>query len=143
MKDHEIAQFVNQLTEVAKRYGQTQQLRDRISHVVLERLKPKSDAPVALAPTCIGKRCSCMTGPCLEALDNPQDVMWVTPLQRSQLQPLHPTSVEKTALSRVREKRMRLNLDLREQLQKIRTEEQEGLRRHLDDDTMYGDHSAP
>ena len=34
MKDHQVAQFVNELTQVAKTYGQTQQLRDRISEVV-------------------------------------------------------------------------------------------------------------
>lgn len=35
MKDHEKAKLVNELTAIAKQYGQTQQLRDRIAHCVL------------------------------------------------------------------------------------------------------------
>ena len=34
MKDHEIREFVNELTVVAKKYGQTQQLREQILAVV-------------------------------------------------------------------------------------------------------------
>lgn len=36
VKDHQIAQAVNELTEIARRYHDTQQLRDRISKVVLD-----------------------------------------------------------------------------------------------------------
>ena len=35
MKDHEIAQTVNQLRDIAKEYGQTQQLRERIAAVIV------------------------------------------------------------------------------------------------------------
>ncbi len=34
MKDHEIRELVNKLTDVARKYGQTQQLRERIKAVV-------------------------------------------------------------------------------------------------------------
>lgn len=34
MKDHEIAQFINELRDVAVEYGSTQQLRERIATVV-------------------------------------------------------------------------------------------------------------
>ncbi len=34
MKDHEIRELVNKLTDVAREYGQTQQLRERIARVV-------------------------------------------------------------------------------------------------------------
>ncbi len=37
MKDHEIAIFINELTKVAKEYGHTQLLRERIVGIVLER----------------------------------------------------------------------------------------------------------
>jgi hypothetical protein len=40
-KDREIADFVNELRDVAEHYGQTQQLRERISRVVLDFLKGK------------------------------------------------------------------------------------------------------
>lgn len=40
MKDHEIAKLVNDLTAVAREYGQTQQLRDRISQLVVTALRP-------------------------------------------------------------------------------------------------------
>lgn len=36
MKDHEIAKLVNKLTEIAKTYGQTEQLRCRISEIILD-----------------------------------------------------------------------------------------------------------
>lgn len=39
MKDHEIRELVNELTKIAKEYGQTQQLRQRILGVVLGALK--------------------------------------------------------------------------------------------------------
>lgn len=35
MKNHDIAKLVNDLTAIAKQYGQTDQLRDRISIAVL------------------------------------------------------------------------------------------------------------
>jgi hypothetical protein len=38
-KDHEIREFVNELTKTAKEYGHTQQLRSRISEVVHNNLK--------------------------------------------------------------------------------------------------------
>ena len=40
MKDHEIREFVNELTEVAEQYGQTQQLRERIRGVVFKAIPP-------------------------------------------------------------------------------------------------------
>lgn len=49
-KDHEIAQFVNRLTDVGKEYGAAQQLRDRISFEVISFIrKPKPaliEAPI-------------------------------------------------------------------------------------------------
>lgn len=39
MKHHEIAKLVNELTKVAKQYGQTQQLRERIANVVVPTLQ--------------------------------------------------------------------------------------------------------
>lgn len=39
MKDHEIAQMVNDLTDVAKTYAGSQQLRARISNVVIDHVK--------------------------------------------------------------------------------------------------------
>lgn len=47
MKDHEIRNLVNILTMTAKKFGQTQQCRDRISRIVLEFLekhKPSSNS---------------------------------------------------------------------------------------------------
>ena len=35
MKHHEIAKLVNELTKIAKQYGQTQQLRERIAYLVV------------------------------------------------------------------------------------------------------------
>ncbi len=43
MKDHEIAQFVNELTKAAKTYGQTQQLRARIAEIVKRNLSEKNE----------------------------------------------------------------------------------------------------
>lgn len=40
LKDHQIAELVNELTVVAKEYANTQQLRERISGTVLRALKP-------------------------------------------------------------------------------------------------------
>jgi len=39
LQDHQIAQTVNALTAIAKEYGHTQQLRERIAHVVVPILK--------------------------------------------------------------------------------------------------------
>lgn len=39
MKDHEIAQFINELRDVAVMYGNTQQLRERIATVVKKYVK--------------------------------------------------------------------------------------------------------
>lgn len=39
MKDHEIAQLVNELTKVAKEFHATQQLRERISQLVIKAVK--------------------------------------------------------------------------------------------------------
>lgn len=36
MKDHELRQYINDLTQVAKDFGQTQQLRERIAILVKE-----------------------------------------------------------------------------------------------------------
>ncbi len=44
-KDHEIAQFVNRLTQIAQEFGQTQQLRERISQEVLATLRPPAPVP--------------------------------------------------------------------------------------------------
>lgn len=40
MKDHEIAQLVNELTKVAKEFAGAQQLRERISQLVVAAIKP-------------------------------------------------------------------------------------------------------
>lgn len=48
MKDHEIAAIVGELTKIARTYGATQQLRDRIAHFivpVLRKSAPKNDQP--------------------------------------------------------------------------------------------------
>jgi len=42
MKDHEIAALVNELRDVAVTYGQTQQLRERIAHIIVPVLKELS-----------------------------------------------------------------------------------------------------
>lgn len=39
MKDGDIAKLVNELTAIAKEYGQTQQLRDRIANRLVPTLK--------------------------------------------------------------------------------------------------------
>ena len=39
MKDHEIRVLVNELTEVARTYSHTQQLREQIARVVKSRIK--------------------------------------------------------------------------------------------------------
>lgn len=38
MKPHEMREFVNRLTKIAKDYGQTQQLRERIAGEVVKTL---------------------------------------------------------------------------------------------------------
>lgn len=43
MKDHEIAQLVNDLTQVAREFGATQQLRERIAAVIVPVLKKVPD----------------------------------------------------------------------------------------------------
>jgi len=52
MKDHEIAQFVNDLTDIAKTFGQTQQLREHIRSTVLAHLNTRPDGwiPVSELP---------------------------------------------------------------------------------------------
>lgn len=42
MKDHEKAKFINDLTEIAKMYGHTEQLRERISHLVHDVLEKEN-----------------------------------------------------------------------------------------------------
>ena len=39
MKDHEIAALVNELTAVARQYHNTQQLRERIAHIVVPAIR--------------------------------------------------------------------------------------------------------
>jgi hypothetical protein len=46
MKDHEIAQTVNQLRDIAREYGQTQQLRERIAAVVVPLLSGRQPAAI-------------------------------------------------------------------------------------------------
>ncbi len=46
MKDHEIAQFVTELTKAAKTYGQTQQLRARIAEIVKRNLSQYVESSV-------------------------------------------------------------------------------------------------
>jgi hypothetical protein len=41
LKDHEIALLVNDLRDIAIKYHDTQQLRERISDVIVKALKPK------------------------------------------------------------------------------------------------------
>ncbi len=45
LKDHEIAQLVNALTQVARDYHHTQQLREQISKLVNKALKCKDTTP--------------------------------------------------------------------------------------------------
>lgn len=53
MKDHEIAALVNTLTDIAQRYGQMQQLRERISHEVVPAIrKARKDALLEAAEWC-------------------------------------------------------------------------------------------
>ncbi len=47
MKDHEIRELVNELTQVARDYGQTQQLRDRIAGIIVHHLKQVPEAEFA------------------------------------------------------------------------------------------------
>jgi hypothetical protein len=54
MKDHEIAQTVNQLRDIAREYGQTQQLRERIAAVVVPLLSGRQPAAIANQCTCKG-----------------------------------------------------------------------------------------
>ena len=49
MKDHEIAELVNQLTKIAREYSATQQLRSRISGVVCDAVKQPSESPMIWA----------------------------------------------------------------------------------------------
>ena len=42
MKDHERRELVNRLTKIAREYGQTQQLRERIAHELLSSIKSDS-----------------------------------------------------------------------------------------------------
>jgi len=39
MKDHELRELVNKLTDVARKYPQTQQLREQISHLIVPPIK--------------------------------------------------------------------------------------------------------
>lgn len=39
MKDHELRELIDTLTQIAKVYGQTQQLRQRISEAVVPKIK--------------------------------------------------------------------------------------------------------
>jgi len=48
VKPHEIAKLVNELTKVAKQYGQTQQLRERIAYVVVPALQGETTMHVTL-----------------------------------------------------------------------------------------------
>jgi hypothetical protein len=54
LKDHQIAQTVNALTAIARDYGQTQQLRDRIANIIVPILKgqglPRSIVNAYAAP---------------------------------------------------------------------------------------------
>lgn len=39
LKEHQLSEFINELREVAKRFGQAEQLRSRIAHVVAKYIK--------------------------------------------------------------------------------------------------------
>lgn len=79
MKDHEIAQFVNGLTTIAREYGQTQQLRERISQLVHDALKvPQPPISMLMAPECVGKLCSCVPGICNAVRERPDEAVQVT-----------------------------------------------------------------
>jgi hypothetical protein len=52
MKDHEIAAIVNQLRDVAKEYGQTQQLRDRIASLIVPVLEATPAEQGAIEKIC-------------------------------------------------------------------------------------------
>lgn len=47
MKEHEVAKLINDLTEIARTYGHTQQLRERISYRVHEALIVSAQKPKA------------------------------------------------------------------------------------------------
>jgi len=81
MKHHEIRELVNDLTKIAQDYGQTQQLRDRISRCVLEALYTKPTSPDKRH--CLAVQFSCeMVCPCGNVWDmndsNPPECKWRT-----------------------------------------------------------------
>lgn len=49
MKDHEKANFINELTEIARAFSATQQLRERISYCVHKHMPKENYTSV---PTC-------------------------------------------------------------------------------------------
>jgi len=131
LKDHQVAQFVNELTKVAKTYGQTQQLRDRISDVVQRTLQVGAHAPktMQMAPSCIGKPCACPKGQCSEAQAEPSEAVTVNIPVRPPPRPFpHETAG-------VRQLRSSLSLQLSEDLKAARTRQWEEVMRHSDDDT--------
>ena len=46
LKDHEIAKIVNDLRDIGKTYGQSQQLRERIARYIVPILKPEKETEV-------------------------------------------------------------------------------------------------
>lgn len=129
LKDHEVAQLVNELTRIGRVYGQTQQLRDRISQVVCSTLEVGNHRIkcMKISPSCIGKACGCAAGHCVEADASPEEAVTVHV----------PGLAEKEAVVRIRGKNAHLFAVVREKILKIRNERNaEGLR-HLDDDTFH------
>ena len=45
LKDNQLKDFVNRLTDLARRYANTQQLRGRVSEEVIETLRPSNETP--------------------------------------------------------------------------------------------------
>ena len=52
LKDHQIAQTVNALTIIAREYGQTQQLRERIAQAIVPILKGQQECPLCRGDGC-------------------------------------------------------------------------------------------
>lgn len=114
MKDHEISQVVNQLTEVARTFGQSQQLRERISQLIVPLLKPEEPKTMLIAPFCIGKKCSCGPGNCAEVGMRPDTAVTVYVHDHS------PAKEVRDGVQEIRERRTHLNMKIRELVQVAR-----------------------
>lgn len=131
MKDHEIAQVVNQLTAIGKTYGHTQQLRDRIAAVVVPLLKPKEEPKTMLiAPFCIGKKCSCQPGNCAEVGMRPDTAVTVYIHDHS------PAKPAREAVAEIRAQRSEFIANMNEKLRASREHDRKALLSLIDDETQ-------